>query len=119
MARAFSARHLRAVEPAVSGAYGEGPVCRMGVTFGVSIVRTACSYSALLSSGSHPRPDPSLDARGQATTACPASVSTLRSALRELMSSFSNTLRRWYSTVRGLMNSWAPISGLVCPSPAR
>ena len=58
-------------------------------------------------------------ARGQATTACPASGSAPRSALRELTSSFSNTLRRWYSTVRGLMNSWAPISGLVCPSPAR
>ena len=32
------------------------------------------------------------------------------------MPSFGNTLRRWYSTVRGLMNSWAPISGFVCPS---
>jgi hypothetical protein len=65
------------------------------------------------------RARPGAAARGQATTACPASGSAPRSALRELMSSFSNTLRRWYSTVRGLMNSWAPISGLVCPSPAR
>ena len=39
-----------------------------------------------------------------------------RSSLRELMPSLVNTLRRWYSTVRGLMNSWAPISGFVCPS---
>ena len=34
------------------------------------------------------------------------------------MPSLVNTLRRWYSTVRGLMNSWAPISGFVSPSPA-
>ena len=34
------------------------------------------------------------------------------------MSSFVNTLRRWYSTVRGLMNSCAPISGFVWPSAA-
>ena len=34
------------------------------------------------------------------------------------MSSFVNTLRRWYSTVRGLMNSCAPISGFECPSRA-
>ena len=34
------------------------------------------------------------------------------------MSSFVKTLRRWYSTVRGLMNSCAPISGLVWPSAA-
>ena len=34
------------------------------------------------------------------------------------MPSFANTLRRCHSTVRGLMNSWVPISGLVCPSPA-
>ncbi len=26
------------------------------------------------------------------------------------------TLRRWYSTVRGLMNNWLPISWLVCPA---
>ena len=35
------------------------------------------------------------------------------SSRRELMSSLPNTLRRWYSTVRGLMNSCAPISGFV------
>ena len=40
------------------------------------------------------------------------------SSLRELMSSLVNTLRRWYSTVRGLMNSLAPISGFVCLSLA-
>jgi hypothetical protein len=33
--------------------------------------------------------------------------------LRELIASFVNTLCRWYSTVRGLMNSCAPISGFV------
>ena len=35
---------------------------------------------------------------------------------RELTPSFVKTLRRWYSTVRGLMNSWLPISWLVCPA---
>ena len=34
------------------------------------------------------------------------------------MSSLVKTLRRWYSTVRGLMKSWAPISGFVRPSTA-
>ena len=38
--------------------------------------------------------------------------------LRELMPSLVKTLRRWYSTVRGLMNSRAPISGLDRPSRA-
>ena len=37
---------------------------------------------------------------------------------RELMSSFLKTLRRWYCTVRELMNSCAPISGLERPSRA-
>jgi hypothetical protein len=32
--------------------------------------------------------------------------------LRELMLSLANTLWRWYSTVRGLMNSRPPISAL-------
>src|SRR5690606_1613943 len=41
------------------------------------------------------------------------------SSLRERMSSFANTLCRWYSTVLGLMKSWLPISGFVCPSAAR
>jgi hypothetical protein len=63
LAGAFGARHLRAVEPVTSGAYGEGPVWRMGVTFGVSIVRAACSCGALLASGRHPRPRASLDPR--------------------------------------------------------
>jgi hypothetical protein len=43
-------------------------------------------------------------------------LSARRSCLRELMSSLVNTLRRCYSTVRGLMNSSAPISGFVCPA---
>ena len=63
LASAFGTRHLRAVEPVTSGAYGEGPVWRIGVTFGVSIVRAACSRGALLASGRHPRPRPSLDLR--------------------------------------------------------
>jgi hypothetical protein len=37
---------------------------------------------------------------------------------REVMPSLVNTLRRCHSTVRGLRNSWAPISGLVRPSRA-
>jgi AhpD family alkylhydroperoxidase len=37
---------------------------------------------------------------------------TQPSWLRELMSSFWKTLRRWYCTVRGLMNSCAPIAGV-------
>ena len=40
------------------------------------------------------------------------------SSLRELTSSLANTLCRWYWTVRGLMNSLPPISGLERPSPA-
>ena len=35
-----------------------------------------------------------------------------------LMSSLANTLCRWYWTVRGLMNSRAPISGFESPSRA-
>ena len=38
--------------------------------------------------------------------------------LREVISSFWMTLRRWYCTVRGLMNSCEPISGLERPSLA-
>jgi hypothetical protein len=38
--------------------------------------------------------------------------------LRELMASLRKTLCKWYSTVRGLMNSRAAISGLDSPSPA-
>ena len=38
--------------------------------------------------------------------------------LRELMASLVKTLCRWYSTVRGLMNSWAAMSGLDRPSLA-
>jgi ketosteroid isomerase-like protein len=34
------------------------------------------------------------------------------SSLRELIASFLNTLRRWYCTVRALMNSCSPISGV-------
>src|SRR5258708_27558479 len=38
--------------------------------------------------------------------------------MRELMPSFRKTLSRWYSTVRELMNSRAPISGFERPSRA-
>src|SRR5258707_7128448 len=38
--------------------------------------------------------------------------------LRDLMASLAKTLLRWYSTVRVLMNSRAPISGLDRPSRA-
>jgi hypothetical protein len=38
---------------------------------------------------------------------------------REVMPSLVNTLRRWYWTVRGLMNSRVPISGFESPSRAR
>ncbi len=41
-----------------------------------------------------------------------------RSCRRELMPSLEKTLRRWYSEVRGLMNSRAPTSGFVRPSAA-
>ena len=47
-----------------------------------------------------------------------ASARWCRSCRRELMPSLENTLCRWYSAVRGLMNSWAPISGFVWPSAA-
>ena len=48
-----------------------------------------------------------------------SSWSAVRSCLRELMPSFAKTLRRCHSTVRALMNSWAPISGFDRPSLAR
>src|SRR5439155_20284543 len=45
--------------------------------------------------------------------------STSTSWLRELMSSLLKTLPRWYSAVRGLMNSRAAICGFERPSRAR
>ena len=39
--------------------------------------------------------------------------------MRDFTSSLRNALRRWYSTVLGLMNSCAAISRLVCPCAAR
>ena len=51
------------------------------------------------------------------TTAAPGAAE--RSCLRELIPSLPNVLVRCHSTVRGLRNSWAPISGFVCPSAAR
>jgi hypothetical protein len=35
------------------------------------------------------------------------------------MPSLVKTLARWYSTVRGLRNSWAAISGFDMPSRAK
>ena len=46
------------------------------------------------------------------------SGSALRSSRRELTPTLANTLPRCHSTVRALMNSWTPISGLVRPSRA-
>ena len=43
---------------------------------------------------------------------------TRSSWVREVMSSLVKTLRKWYWTVRGLMNSRAPISGFESPSRA-
>src|SRR5262249_33756374 len=44
--------------------------------------------------------------------------SWLGSWVRDVMPSFLKTLARWYSTVPGLMNSWAAISLFVAPSAA-
>ena len=60
-------------------------------------------------------------ADGEASAAGTVSGSLGRtrwSWLRELMPSLVKTLRRWYWTVRELMNSRAPISGLDRPSRA-
>jgi hypothetical protein len=35
---AFGTGHLRAVEPVTNGAYGEGPMWGIGVTFGVNMM---------------------------------------------------------------------------------
>jgi hypothetical protein len=43
---------------------------------------------------------------------CVSAVSTRCSWVRDRMPSLAKILRRWYSTVRGLRNSRAPISGL-------
>ena len=48
----------------------------------------------------------------------PAPGSTPRSCLREVMPSFTNTLRRCHSTVRGLRNIRPPISRFESPSRA-
>jgi hypothetical protein len=49
----------------------------------------------------------------------PRSERAARSSFRELMPSLPNTLRKCHSTVRGLMNSWVLISGLLRPVLAR
>ena len=45
-------------------------------------------------------------------------LSAQSSWAREVIASLVNTLLRWYSTVRALVNSRAPISGLLSPSRA-
>ena len=55
---------------------------------------------------------------GQATGSSLTSERATSSWLRELMPSLAKTLRRWYWTVRALMNSRAPISGFDRPSRA-
>ena len=39
--------------------------------------------------------------------------------VRDVTPSFRNTLRRWYSTVLGVTNSWAAISRFACPRLTR
>jgi hypothetical protein len=52
----------------------------------------------------------------QAGAKCESELaSAIASSRRERVSSLVNTLRRCHSTVRGLMNSWAPISAFVRP----
>ena len=63
------------------------------------------------------RPRPPVDP-GQGCRPALSYASTSARSSRELMPSLANTLCRWYSTVRGLMNSWAPISGFESPSRA-
>jgi hypothetical protein len=46
-----------------------------------------------------------------------ASAGVPSSCVRELTPSLRKTSRKWYWTVRGLMNSRAPISGFEGPSP--
>ena len=48
-----------------------------------------------------------------------ASASTRWSSVREVIPNLANTLWRWYSTVRGLTKSRAPISGFERPSRAK
>src|SRR5215472_7142791 len=48
----------------------------------------------------------------------PLTGSVCRSWRREVRSSLVKTLARWYSTVRGLRNSWAAISGFDRPARA-
>ena len=71
--------------------------------------------------GAHRYAEPAQDARYQvpARTLAPMSDSAERRSLRELIPSLPNTLLRCHSTVRGLRNSWAPISGFVWPPAAR
>ena len=64
---------------------------------------------------------PDIDWRrgGERAAMVPGSLGrTWSSWLREVMSSLLKTLLRWYLTVRALMNSRAPISGLESPSRA-
>jgi hypothetical protein len=69
--------------------------------------------------GGYP-PTPSVRAPGHAIDPSRSlSGSACRSWRREVMSSLVKTLARWYSTVRGLRNSWAAISGFDRRARAR
>jgi len=48
----------------------------------------------------------------------PAAANAVGSCRREAMSSFRNTLLKWYSTVEVVTNSWVAISTLVAPAAA-
>src|SRR5262249_53883494 len=71
-------------------------------------------------------PGDSLNAGGELTLAggqrgagSGVAIRVRASWAREFRPSFLKTLPRWYSTVRGLMNSWAAIWLFVSPSAAR
>src|SRR6266699_4087207 len=92
-----------------SRGYGLGGRARIGETAGVTAGNdgTAGGGAGMaaghgqLSAGSPGRPSPARPSR--------------ISSPREAMPSLRNTLRRWWSTVRGLMNSWAAAWRLVAP----
>ena len=88
---------------------------------GIRACRTVTTVSGTAGAGGNGRwptwrPSPTL-ASGHAMSR-PLPGSARWSCRRELISSLVNTLRRCHSTVRGLRNSWAAISGLDRPARA-
>ena len=75
---------------------------RMGVTFGVSIVRAACSCGALRASGRHPRSRPSLDLRAPT----PRPPATTAPALGGWPSPQARGVARWAVTNGAAARSW-------------